>query len=108
MMACSLVHGGKINNKLARIEIIQDSYEHYPDDIDVYQCRQGVFPECFAVQWRKMLVMDSSTVAIRRLSKCPRCGESTFIVTDLCDKCLQRSYERELKRLIRLENALHR
>lgn len=47
MMACSLVHDGKINTKLARIQVTQNPYGHYPHDIDVTQCRQCIYPACF-------------------------------------------------------------
>ncbi len=46
MMICSLVHSGRINTKIGRIQVIQDPYGHYPDDIDVAQCRQCVNPAC--------------------------------------------------------------
>jgi len=46
MLACSMVHEGEENLSLARIQIIQNPYARYPDDIDVYQCRQCVDPLC--------------------------------------------------------------
>ncbi len=46
MMACSLGHRGSINTKLSSIQVTQDPYGHYPDDINIAQCRQCIYPEC--------------------------------------------------------------
>ena len=35
MLACSLVHEGEENLSLARIQVIQNSFGKYPDDISV-------------------------------------------------------------------------
>jgi protein NrfC len=34
MLACSLVHEGKENLSLSRIQVVQSSFEKYPDDIE--------------------------------------------------------------------------
>ena len=34
MLACSLVHEGKENLSLSRIQVVQNSFEKYPKDID--------------------------------------------------------------------------
>ncbi len=76
MMACSLVHEGKINTKLARTQVIQDPYGHYPDDIDVHQCRQCVYPACVvACPVPGALFVDTDNGNVRRVdkSKCIGC-----------------------------------
>ena len=76
MMACSLVHEGKINTKLARTQVIQDPYGHYPDDIDVQHCRQCVFPECMvACPVPDAIYIDTKNGNVRRIdkSKCIGC-----------------------------------
>ena len=76
MMVCTLVHEGKINTSLARIQVIQDPYGHYPDDIDVVQCRQCVYPECFlACPVPDTIFVDIENGNIRRIdeSKCIGC-----------------------------------
>jgi len=40
MLACSLVHEGTENLSLARIQILQNSFEKFPDDLSMAQCRQ--------------------------------------------------------------------
>jgi len=46
MLACSLVHEGKENLSLARIQVIQNSFAKFPDDITLAQCRQCKTPAC--------------------------------------------------------------
>ena len=46
MLACSLVHEGVESLSLSRIQIIQNSFEAFPDDVTVEQCRQCVDPAC--------------------------------------------------------------
>ena len=78
MMTCSLVHEGKINTKLARIQVTQDPYGHYPDDIDVHQCRQCVNPACLkACPEPGAMFVDPENGNVRRIdrSKCDGCQE---------------------------------
>jgi protein NrfC len=44
MLACSLVHEGTENLSLARIQILQNSFAKFPDDLTMAQCRQCVEP----------------------------------------------------------------
>jgi len=46
MLACSLVHEGKENLSLSRIQIVQDSFGKFPADITIAQCRQCEDPPC--------------------------------------------------------------
>jgi protein NrfC len=46
MMACSLTHHGQTNYSLSRIQITQDSYEPFPNDIQINTCRQCPYPSC--------------------------------------------------------------
>jgi protein NrfC len=46
MMACSLTHHGETNHSLSRIQITQDPWGKFPDDIAISQCRQCPFPAC--------------------------------------------------------------
>lgn len=46
MLACSLVHEGKENLSLSRIQILQNPFENFPNDITQEQCRQCTFPAC--------------------------------------------------------------
>jgi protein NrfC len=49
MMACSLVHEGAVNLSLSRIQVLQNSFDKWPDDIQNEQCRQCVNPLCVKV-----------------------------------------------------------
>ncbi len=75
MLACSLVHEGRENTKLSRIQVIQDSYGHYPDDRKTYQCRQCVFPACVAACPTGACNVDTANGNIRTIdeSKCIGC-----------------------------------
>jgi protein NrfC len=46
MLACSLVHEGVESQSLSRIQIMQNSFEAFPRDVAVEQCRQCVKPAC--------------------------------------------------------------
>src|SRR5574340_1822311 len=46
MLACSLTHHGETSYSLSRIQIIQNPYESFPNDITISQCRQCPYPAC--------------------------------------------------------------
>jgi len=46
MMACSMAHYGVANLSLSRIQIVQSSFDVFPNDLRQYQCRQCEFPVC--------------------------------------------------------------
>lgn len=46
MLTCSLVHEGTENLSLSRIQVIQNSFREWPDDLTIEQCRQCVDPAC--------------------------------------------------------------
>ena len=46
MMACSLTHYGEQSLSLSRIQIVQDSFGKFPNDLSVNPCRQCVDPPC--------------------------------------------------------------
>jgi len=46
LVICSLVHEGKENLSLSRIQILSDSFGGFPTDITIAQCRQCEDPAC--------------------------------------------------------------
>ena len=48
MLACSLVHEGRSNLSLSRIQIASDTFGHYPTDVAVNFCRQCENPQCYS------------------------------------------------------------
>lgn len=46
MLSCSLAHEGKENLSLSRIQVRQNPFGKYPDDLTIEQCRQCVDPPC--------------------------------------------------------------
>jgi protein NrfC len=75
MLACSLVHHGEINLSLARLQIQQDPYGCYPDDITIVQCRQCVEPAC----------LDACPTGA--LSRDPDNGHVATVNVDTCIGC---------------------
>ncbi len=77
MLACSLVHEGEINLSLSRIQVIQNSFEKWPDDVTIEQCRQCVDPPCVAACQYDALNADPEFGNVRMVErdKCVGCGE---------------------------------
>lgn len=46
MITCSLVHHGQSNYALSRIQITQNPFGRFPEDVDINQCRQCPYPSC--------------------------------------------------------------
>ena len=77
MLACSLVNEGVENLSLSRIQIIQNSFEKWPDDLTTEQCRQCVDPACVTACPEEALMVDARFGNVRRVvdaEKCIGCG----------------------------------
>lgn len=76
MMACSMVHEGETNLSLARIQILQDTFGKYPDDLTMETCRQCVDPACVLACPTGALKADTSSGNVRIISpeRCIGCG----------------------------------
>jgi protein NrfC len=48
MLGCSLVHEGSLSPSFSRIQILQDPFGKFPDDLSIEQCRQCKEPACVA------------------------------------------------------------
>jgi Fe-S-cluster-containing dehydrogenase component len=75
MLACSLAHEGKVNLSRSRIQVLQSSFAHVPDDITVAQCRQCVSPACLEACPTGALHLDPKQGNIRVIdaAKCIGC-----------------------------------
>ena len=75
MLACSLAHEGEENLSLSRIQILQNPFEGFPDDLDISQCRQCVDPKCVEACPTDALFVDKENGNIRRIdeTKCIGC-----------------------------------
>ena len=75
MLACSLVHEGKQNLSLARIQILDDPFGQYPTDIQVEVCRQCKHPLCIEACPVDSLHVDEEYWNVRRVDeqKCIGC-----------------------------------
>lgn len=81
MLACSLVHEGAVNLSLSRIQIVQNSFQNWPDDVTIEQCRQCVEPACVEVCPEGALTADPEHGNVRRVCKakcigCMSCVEA--------------------------------
>lgn len=81
MLACSLVHEGKENLSLARIQIVQNPFGKYPNDLAMEQCRQCVDPACLKACPEEALMVDIQQGNVRRIDAercigCMNCVEA--------------------------------
>jgi len=80
MLSCSLVHYGEQNLSLSRIQIIQDSFGKFPDDIKIAVCRQCVTPPCVINCPVGAAFVDTENGNVRRIDQEKCIG---------CQKCLE-------------------
>jgi protein NrfC len=75
MMACSLTHHGNLSFSQSRIQITQNPFALYPDDLTVAQCRQCPFPACVEVCPTGACHVDAANGNVRTVdaSKCIGC-----------------------------------
>jgi protein NrfC len=75
MLSCSLVHEGKENLSLARVQIAQNSFGKFPDDIKIAVCRQCVTPVCVQNCPTGACHVDAANGNVRRIDskKCIGC-----------------------------------
>jgi protein NrfC len=76
MLACSLIHEGVESLSLSRIQIMQNSFESFPDDLTIEQCRQCVDPACVKVCPTDALAANARYGNVRMVDKekCIGCG----------------------------------
>jgi protein NrfC len=75
MLSCSLVHEGFQNLSLARIQIMQDSFGKFPNDLKMAPCRQCKMPVCVDQCPVGAAYVDSANGNVRRIDskKCIGC-----------------------------------
>lgn len=76
MLACSLIHDGVESLSLSRIQIMQNSFASFPDDLTIEPCRQCVDPACVKVCPTGALKADARYGNVRMVNKeeCIGCG----------------------------------
>ena len=77
MLACTLVHEGLENPSLSRIQIIQNPFKSFPDDVTIEQCRQCVDPACVKACPEDALRVNAEFGNVRMIdrTKCIGCGD---------------------------------
>jgi len=76
MLACSLVHEGVENPSLSRIQVLQNSFNKWPEDQKIEQCRQCVDPACVKACPAGALKANAEYDNVRMVdkNKCIGCG----------------------------------
>jgi len=76
MLACSLIHEGVESLSLSRIQITQNSFEAFPNDISIDQCRQCVEPACVEICPTGALAPNAEFGNVRMVDQvlCIGCG----------------------------------
>jgi protein NrfC len=80
MLACSLAHEGEENLALSRIQIIQNIFGDYPQDISVSVCQQCAKPHCVDACPTGACYVDTAHGNVRIIDE---------IKCDGCRKCLE-------------------
>jgi protein NrfC len=75
MLSCSLVHYGVQNLSRSRIQIMQDSFAKFPNDIKMAPCRQCKAPVCVQSCPTGAAFVDTANGNVRRIDskKCIGC-----------------------------------
>jgi protein NrfC len=112
MLSCSLVHYGEQSLSLSRIQIIQDSFGKFPDDLQIAPCRQCVTPPCVINCPEGAAYIDTENGNVRRIDgeKCVGCQtclemcpqqphrtvwNSVDEIATKCDLCIDTPYWNE-------------
>ena len=113
MLACSLVHEGRESLSLARIQVLYDPFEKYPESIQIAQCRQCTYPPCVEACPTGALHADKKNGGVRLVDYakcigCQRCAEACPFLpsralwnfenshAQKCDLCLNTPYWNEI------------
>jgi protein NrfC len=75
MMSCSLTHYGEQSLSLSRIQIMQDDFGKFPDDVKMAPCRQCATPPCVINCPVGAAFVDTENGNVRRIDmqKCIGC-----------------------------------
>lgn len=69
MLACSMVHEGKTQLSLSRIQVIEDPFGAYPNDISIAACKQCKEPSCLTACPVNAIYVDKEHMNVRRIDK---------------------------------------
>lgn len=97
MLACSVVHEGKENLSLSRIQVLQNPFKGFPDDIKLAQCRQCVEPACVEACPTGALYADRNYENIRRVNQKKCTG---------CQSCVEACHYKPSRALLNFEKGL--
>jgi len=76
MLSCTLVHEGVESLSLSRIQVMQNSFVSFPDDLTIEPCRQCVDPPCVKECPTSALTANAKYGNVRMVDKekCIGCG----------------------------------
>lgn len=67
MMSCSIAHTGVASYSLSRIQVVQDSFSNWPDDVQIATCRQCQDAPCVKVCPTGANFADPANGFVRRI-----------------------------------------
>jgi len=102
MLACSLVHEGVESLSLSRIQIMQNSFESFPNDLTIEQCRQCVDPPCVKACPTGALSVSAKYGNVRMVDKekcigCGKCYDACPYTPSRAVLAADKDYDNELK-----------
>jgi len=84
MLACTLAYEGVENPTLFRIQKIQNSFESFPDDVAIKQCRQCIDPACVKACPVDALKSNSKYGNVRMIDKAGGGPDGKQACVDVC------------------------
>jgi Fe-S-cluster-containing dehydrogenase component len=73
MMVCSLAHEGTVDFAASRIQVAEDNFGRFPNDIEIQICKQCITPTCLPVCRSGALHIDVNGLRVIDEEKCNGC-----------------------------------
>ncbi len=89
MMACATVHEGVSNLSLSRRQVFANIYESWPNDINIMDCRQCVYPACIEACPSGAFHANPDNGNVRTIDEGTCADYQASIAPDVCRLCIE-------------------